>query len=169
MAIKAEYPDSILMFRMGDFYELFFDDAVEVAPILDIALTTRDKGVQDPVPMAGIPYHALGGYLRTLVERGMKVAICEQMETPEEAKKRKGPNIVRREVVRVVTPGALVDEDHLQPGVANYLAAVVVAGGGVALAMCDISSADFFVLWADTQEAAQAELARFDPREIIAD
>lgn len=169
LGIKANYPDSILMFRMGDFYELFFDDAVEVAPILDIALTTRDKGVADPVPMAGIPHHALGGYLRTMVERGLKVAICEQMETPEEAKKRKGPNIVRREVVRVVTPGALVDEEHLQPGEANYLAAVVVAEGGVALSLCDISSADYFVLWAPNKDAAQAELARFDPKEIIAD
>ncbi|MCR9161820.1 MAG: DNA mismatch repair protein MutS [Nannocystaceae bacterium] len=169
LGIKANYPDSILMFRMGDFYELFFDDAVEVAPILDIALTTRDKGVEDPVPMAGIPYHALGGYLRTMVERGLKVAICEQMETPEEAKKRKGPNIVRREVVRVVTPGALVDEEHLQPGVPNYLAAVVEAEGGVALSLCDISSADYFVLWCSSRAAAQAELARFDPREILAD
>lgn len=169
LGIKANYPDSILMFRMGDFYELFFDDAVEAAPILDIALTTRDKGVADPVPMAGIPYHALGGYLRTMVERGLKVAICEQTETPEEAKKRPGPNIVNREVVRVVTPGALVDEEHLQPGVPNYLAAVVVAEGGVALSLCDISSADYFVLWADNKEAAQAELARFDPREVIAD
>ena len=169
LGIKAQYPDAILMFRMGDFYELFFDDAVEVAPILDIALTTRDKGVEDPVPMAGIPYHALGGYLRTMVERGLKVAICEQMETPEEAKKRKGPNIVRREVVRVVTPGALVDEEHLQPGVPNYLAAVVVAEGGVALSLCDISSADYFVLWCSSKSSAQAELARFDPREVIAE
>ena len=169
LGIKAQYPDAILMFRMGDFYELFFDDAVEVAPILDIALTTRDKGVEDPVPMAGIPYHALGGYLRTMVERGLKVAICEQMETPEEAKLRKGPNIVRREVVRVVTPGALVDEEHLQPGVPNYLAAVVVAEGGVALSLCDISSADYFVSWCSSKSSAQAELARFDPREIIAE
>lgn len=169
LGIKANYPDSILMFRMGDFYELFFDDAVEVAPILDIALTTRDKGVEDPVPMAGIPYHALGGYLRTMVERGLKVAICEQMETPEEAKKRKGPNIVHREVVRVVTPGALVDEEHLQPGVPNYLAAVVEAEGGIALSLCDISSADYFVLWCSSRASAQAELARFDPREILAD
>ncbi len=171
LGIKADYPDAILMFRMGDFYELFFDDAVEVAPILDIALTTRDKGVQDPVPMAGIPYHALGGYLRTMVERGLKVAICEQMETPEEAKKRKGPNIVHREVVRVVTPGALIDEEHLQPGVPNYLAAVVAVGDerGYALALCDISSADYLVLWAENQDAARAELARFDPREILAD
>src|SRR5690606_13608503 len=113
LGIKREFADAILFFRMGDFYEMFFEDALEVGPVLDIAVTTRDKRADDPVPMAGIPYHAVGGYLRTLVERGYKVAICEQTETPEEAKRRKGPNIVNREVVRVVTPGTLVDEEHL--------------------------------------------------------
>ena len=171
LRIKAQYPDAILLFRMGDFYEMFFDDAIEVAPVLDIVVTSRDKGVDDPVPMAGIPYHALGGYLRTLVERGMKVAICEQMETPEEARKRKGPKIVRREVVRVVTPGALVDEEHLRPGEPNYLGAVVAEsmGGPCAIALCDISSADFIVVQVEDGDAARAELARFAPREIIAD
>lgn len=172
LEIKARYPDAILMFRMGDFYEMFFDDAVEVAPILDIALTSRDKGVADPVPMAGVPYHALGGYLRTLVERGMKVAICEQMETPEEAKRRRGPKIVRREVVRVVTPGALVDDEHLRPGEPNYLAAVwaeTPLPGPCAIALCDISSGDFIVIEAADGAVARAELARFAPREILAD
>jgi len=126
--IKARYPDALLMFRMGDFYETFFEDAVTAASVLDIALTSRDKDAEDPVPMAGVPYHALGGYLRTLVERGMKVAICEQLETPEESKKRKGPSIVRRDVVRVVTPGALLDEEHLRSGEPNFLAALVGAG-----------------------------------------
>ncbi len=103
--IKGRYPDAIVMFRMGDFYEMFFEDAVTVGPVLDIAVTSRDKQAEDPVPMAGVPWHAVGGYLRTLVERGFKVAIVEQMESPEEARKRKGPNIVHREVVRVVTAG----------------------------------------------------------------
>ena len=172
LEIKARYPDAILMFRMGDFYELFFDDAVEVAPILDIALTTRDKGVEDPVPMAGIPYHALGGYLRTLVERGFKVAICEQLETPEEAKKRKGPNIVRREVVRVVTPGALLDEEHLRSEEPNYLASVVApqgVSGPCALAFCDISSGEFIVVSVPDTDGARAELSRLAPREILAE
>jgi len=170
LEIKARYPDAILMFRMGDFYEMFFDDAVEVAPVLDIAVTSRDKGAEDPVPMAGVPYHALGGYLRTLVERGYKVAICEQMETPEEAKKRKGPNIVRREVVRVVSPGALIDEEHLRAGEANYLAAIVASAlpGPCAIALCDISSGDFIVIDAVDADVARAELARFAPREILA-
>jgi DNA mismatch repair protein MutS len=125
LAIKGRYPDAIVMFRMGDFYEMFFEDAVTVGPVLDIAVTSRDKNAEDPVPMAGVPYHAIGGYLRTLVERGFKVAIAEQMESPEEARKRKGPKIVRREVVRVVTPGALLDEEHLRGGEPNYLVALV--------------------------------------------
>jgi DNA mismatch repair protein MutS len=169
LGIKAQYPDAILMFRMGDFYEMFFEDAVTAAPVLDIALTSRDKGVEDPVPMAGVPYHAIGGYLRTLVERGMKVAICEQMETPEEAKRRKGPNIVRRQVVRVVTPGALLDEEHLQPGESNYLGAVIADGTRVSLALYDISQGDLLVVDCDGEASAQGELARFAPREILAD
>ncbi|EDM77539.1 DNA mismatch repair protein [Plesiocystis pacifica SIR-1] len=131
--IKRRYPDAIVMFRMGDFYELFFEDAVTVGPVLDIAVTTRDKKAEDPVPMAGVPYHAIGGYLRTLVERGYKVAIAEQMESPEEARKRKGPKIVRREVVRVVTPGALLDEEHLRGGEPNYLVALIPGPKGAAM------------------------------------
>jgi len=125
LEIKGRYPDAIVMFRMGDFYEMFFEDAVIVGPVLDIAVTSRDKNAEDPVPMAGVPYHAIGGYLRTLVERGFKVVIAEQMESPEEARKRKGPNIVHREVVRIVTPGALLDEEHLRGGEPNYLVALV--------------------------------------------
>ena len=170
LEIKSRYPDSILMFRMGDFYEMFFDDAVEVAPILDIALTSRDKGVEDPVPMAGVPYHALGGYLRTLVERGMKVAICEQMETPEEARKRRGAKIVKREVVRVVTPGALVDDEHLPSREPNFLAALVAPRPmpcACSLALCDISSGDFIVVDCPDAEVARSELQRFGPKEIL--
>lgn len=174
LEIKSRYPDSILMFRMGDFYEMFFEDAVTVAPILDIALTSRDKGVENAVPMAGVPHHALSAYLRTLVERGMKVAICEQMETPQEAKRRGGATIVRREVVRVVTPGARLDEEHLPLGEPNYLAAFVVADdqpvgkGPAAIALLDISEGDFIVIAADDGDTIRAELARFAPKEILA-
>ena len=175
LEIKAQYADSILMFRMGDFYEMFFEDAVEVGPVLDIAVTTRDKNVDDPVPMAGVPYHSIGGYLRTLVERGYKVAICEQLETPEDARKRKGPKIVKRGVVRVVTPGALVDEEHLQRGEPNYLVAVVPVGKGpskaaaaaAAVAALDISSGEFVVEMVSDHDTLRAELARLAPREIV--
>ena len=171
LQIKGQYPDAVLMFRMGDFYELFFEDAVRVAPILDIALTSRDRDAEDPVPMAGVPYHAIGGYLRTLVERGLKVAICEQMETPEQAKRRRGAKIVRREVVRVVTPGALVDEEHLRSGEPNYLVAIAHETGlpgPCGLAALDISSGDFLVCEVDGAVDLLAELARLSPREILA-
>ena len=173
MDIKRGYPDAILMFRMGDFYEMFFEDAVTVAPVLDIAVTSRDKGVECPVPMAGVPYHAIGGYLRTLVERGFKVAICEQMETPEQARLRKGPGakIVRREVVRVVTPGVLVDEEHLRSEEPNYLLAVVPEGeaGGYGVAALDVSCGEFVVLRCADAALLRAALSRLAPREILAE
>ena len=171
LGIKREYADAILFFRMGDFYEMFFEDALEVGPVLDIAVTTRDKKADDPVPMAGIPYHAVGGYLRTLVERGYKVAICEQTETPEEAKRRKGPNIVNREVVRVVTPGTLVDEEHLDAAQSNYMCALVPEDGlpgPAAIAALDISSGEYSISWAVDADALHAELARLTPAEILA-
>ena len=170
LEIKARYPDSILMYRMGDFYEMFFDDAVAVGPVLDIVVTTRDKNAEDPVPMAGVPYHAIGGYLRTLVERGFKVAVCEQMESPEDAKRRKGPNIVHREVVRVVTPGALLDEEHLRGDQANYLVAIYPEDGlpgPVGLAALDISSGEFLCSHCADEATLSAELARLAPREIL--
>jgi len=176
MDIKRGYPDAILMFRMGDFYEMFFEDAVTVAPVLDIAVTSRDKGVECPVPMAGVPYHAIGGYLRTLVERGFKVAICEQMETPEQARLRKGPGakIVRREVVRVVTPGVLVDEEHLRSEEPNYLLAVVAEAGqgdasGFGVAALDVSCGEFVVLRCADAALLRAALSRLAPREILAE
>ena len=176
--IKSQYSDSVVMFRMGDFYELFFDDALRVAPMLDIAVTTRDKKAEDPVPMAGVPYHAIGGYLRTLVEQGVKVAIVEQMESPEEARKRKGAQkIVHREVVRVVSPGALLDEDHLQSGVANYMVSICHRKGDgqkggekgeiFAISALDISSGDFQIMSAWDSSGLRTELARLSPRELL--
>jgi DNA mismatch repair protein MutS len=172
--IKKGYPDAILMFRMGDFYEMFFEDATTVGPVLDIAVTSRDKGVECPVPMAGVPYHAIGGYLRTLVERGFKVAICEQMETPEQAKLRKGPKIVRREVVRVVTPGVLVDEEHLHREEPNYLVAVVAEPGegdarAFGVAALDVSCGEFVALRCADAAGLRAALSRLGPREILSD
>ena len=117
--IKAGYEDCILLFRMGDFYEMFFEDAVTAAKILDITLTSRDKGKEDSIPMCGFPYHAASSYISKLIEKGFKVAICEQVEDPKLAK-----GVVKREVVRVVTPGLVVDTDNLQAGENNYLAAL---------------------------------------------
>jgi DNA mismatch repair protein MutS len=173
LEVKAQYPDAILMFRMGDFYEMFFEDAVEVGPVLDIAVTTRDRNAEDPVPMAGVPFHAVGHYLRTLVERGYKVAVCEQMESPEEARRRKGPDkIVRRQVVRVVTPGALLDDEHLARDEPNFLLAVQSLGEpgeGAALAALDISSAEFWVETVPDAPTLRAEVLRLCAREILTD
>jgi DNA mismatch repair protein MutS len=172
LEIKAQYPDAILMFRMGDFYEMFFEDAITVAPVLDIAVTSRDKNAEDPVPMAGVPYHAIGGYLRTLIERGFKVAICEQMETPEQAKARRGSKIVHRQVVRVVTPGVLVDEEHLRSEEPNYLVAVVAEqgpSGALGIAALDVSLGEFLVMRAADADGLRADLSRLGPREIVAD
>ncbi len=159
------------MFRMGDFYEMFFDDAVEVGPVLDIVVTTRDRNVEDPVPMAGVPWHAVGSYLRTLVERGYKVAICEQLESPEEAKRRRGPDkIVRRDVVQVVSPGALLDEEHLQASEPNYMVALVEStreGGAWAVAALDISQGEIVVTMAPHADALRGEIARLAAREIL--
>lgn len=170
LEIKEQYPDTILLFRMGDFYEMFFDDATTVGPILDIAVTSRDRNSANPVPMAGVPYHAVGGYLRTLVERGFKVAICEQMETPEQARQRKGAKIVRREVVRLVTPGILVDEEHLRSGEPNYVVSVVCGQqDALGIAALDISCGDFTVLKVPDLLSMRAELTRLHAREILAE
>ncbi|MBE0596375.1 MAG: DNA mismatch repair protein MutS, partial [Desulfuromonadales bacterium] len=118
LEIKARHPDAILFFRLGDFYEMFMEDAVTASRVLDITLTARNKGAQDEIPLCGIPYHSCQPYIARLVENGFKVAICEQVEDPKAAK-----GIVRREVVRVITPGLVVDTDTLRPKENNYLVA----------------------------------------------
>ena len=109
LEIKARYPDCILFFRMGDFYEMFFEDAVLASKLLDITLTSRDKGREDSVPLCGFPWHAASSYIAKLIGKGHKVAICEQMEDPKLAK-----GVVKREVVRVVTPGLVLDQENLR-------------------------------------------------------
>ena len=117
---KRACPEALLLFRMGDFYELFYEDAVTAAKVLGLTLTSRDKGSANPIPMAGFPYHALDGYLHKLIHAGHKAAICDQVEDPKTAK-----GMVRREVTRIVTPGTLTDDALLDPRECNYLAAVV--------------------------------------------
>ncbi|HSI04751.1 MAG TPA: DNA mismatch repair protein MutS, partial [Myxococcota bacterium] len=131
---KADAPrDAILFFRMGDFYETFFDDAKIAARELDLTLTSRDKSAGDPVPMAGVPHHAAQGYIARLVERGFSVAICDQLEDPKLAK-----GIVKRAITRVVTPGTVCELEALDPGAAAYLASVVLAGDDAVLALLDL-------------------------------
>ena len=119
LEIKSEYPDAILFFRLGDFYEMFMDDAVVASRVLDITLTSRNKGATEEIPLCGVPFHSCQPYVAKLVQNGHKVAICEQVEDPKEAK-----GIVKRAVVRVVTPGLVVDTDTLDPRRNNYLMAL---------------------------------------------
>src|SRR4051812_17214141 len=137
--VKARYPDAIVFFRLGDFYEMFHEDAVYAARVLDLTLTTRDKGKEDPVPMCGIPHHAVRPYLVKLTELGHRVALCEQLEDPRAVR-----GIVKRGVVRVVTPGVMLDEESLDPRAPSYVAAVVGdARGGYGPAFLDVSTGGF--------------------------
>ncbi|MBX3440610.1 MAG: DNA mismatch repair protein MutS, partial [Planctomycetaceae bacterium] len=136
--VKAETPGSLLLFRMGDFYELFHEDAQIAAKVLGLTLTSRDKGSTNPVPMAGFPYHALDGYLQKLIAAGHKAAICDQVEDPRTAK-----GLVRREVTRIVTPGTLTDESLLDPRQSNFVAAVAPSRDRIGLAWLELSTGRF--------------------------
>lgn len=164
--IKANYQDALLFYRMGDFYELFFDDAVSAAAALDITLTHRGKHLGQNIPMCGVPYHAAEAYLERLIRKGFRVAICEQAEDPAEAKKRGSKSVVRREVVRLVTPGTLSEDSLLDARAHNYIAAIAAAGEALAVAWLDMSTGAFGVM--PTQEPALGSLiARLAPREIL--
>ncbi|ABK43958.1 DNA mismatch repair protein MutS [Magnetococcus marinus MC-1] len=164
LSIKAAHPETLLFFRMGDFYELFFDDAKQAAEALNIALTSRGKSEGEPIPMAGIPVHARQTYLNKLIEAGFKVAICEQMEPPGASK---GP--VRREVVRTVTPGTLTEESLLSPRENNYLVSYLPAAKRHphALAALDLSTGEFFALTLEREDQVAAELSRLEPAELL--
>jgi len=164
--IKADVPDYLLFYRMGDFYELFFDDAEKAAAILDITLTRRGKHAGADIPMAGVPVHAAEAYLSRLIRAGQRVAVCEQTEDPAIAKKRGSKAVVRREVVRLVTPGTLTEENLLNARAHNYIAAVGRARADLALSVCDISTGDFFTLTTNL-ERLEAELARLAPSELL--
>lgn len=164
--IKAQHPDALLFYRMGDFYEMFFDDAVAAADALDIALTKRGKHEDEDIPMCGVPYHAAEGYFLTLIRKGFRVAVCEQMESPAEAKKRGHKSVVRREVVRLVTPGTLTEDSLLDARRHNYLVAFHVVRDQGALAWVDISTGAFHVMPC-AEAKLGPELARLTPREVI--
>ncbi|MBY6003954.1 DNA mismatch repair protein MutS [Salipiger bermudensis] len=166
LEIKAGHPDALLFYRMGDFYELFFDDAAAAAEALDIALTKRGKHAGDDIPMCGVPVHAAEGYLLTLIRKGFRVAVCEQMESPAEAKKRGSKSVVKREVVRLVTPGTLTEESLLEARRHNFLAALAKVRDDWALAWADISTGAFHVMPLG-QARIGAELARLAPSELL--
>ncbi|WP_286983505.1 DNA mismatch repair protein MutS [Haliea sp.] len=162
LKIKAQHPRDLVFYRMGDFYELFFDDAKRAAELLDITLTARGKSGGEPIPMAGVPYHAAEGYLARLVKGGVSVAICEQIGDPATSK---GP--VDRQVVRVVTPGTLSDEALLEERSDNLLLAVAQHRNQFGLAWLDLASGRFRVLEVDGDEALASELQRLNPAEVL--
>ena len=166
LEIKEAHPGALLFYRMGDFYEMFFDDAVAAAAALDIALTKRGKHLGQDIPMCGVPVHAAESYLLTLIRKGFRVAVCEQMEDPAEAKKRGSKSVVRREVVRLVTPGTLTEDSLLEARRHNFLAAFAEVRGNAALAWVDISTGVFRVIDCPPVRLGP-ELARLAPREVL--
>ena len=164
--IKAQYPEALLFYRMGDFYELFFEDAVAAAEALDIALTKRGKHLNADIPMCGVPHHASEGYLLTLIRKGFRVAVCEQMESPAEAKKRGSKSVVKRDVVRLVTPGTLTEDSLLEARRHNFLASFAQIRDASALAWVDISTGDFSVSTLPLVLLGP-ELARLAPSEVL--
>lgn len=168
MSIKDQYPEAIVMYRMGDFYEMFFEDAIVAAQALDLNLTSRNKNAPDPIPMCGLPHHASVGYVSRLIEQGFKVAICEQMEDPSKVK-----GLVKREVIRVITPGVVMDEENLDSKTNNYLAAIVPLSQPdmdatlYALACMDASTNEFKGTQIIGAASLTGELFRLEPREIL--
>ncbi|MBP9232299.1 MAG: DNA mismatch repair protein MutS, partial [Phenylobacterium sp.] len=163
---KARQPDALVFFRMGDFYELFFEDAEKAAAALGITLTARGNHGGAPIPMCGVPVHAAEAYLAKLIRAGFKVAVCEQMEDPAEARKRGSKSIVRRDVVRVVTPGTLTEDGLLDARGANRLAAVAVRAGAAAVASVELSTGEV-ECWAVARENLASALAALGPSEIL--
>ena len=163
---KARQPDALIFFRMGDFYELFFDDAKKAAAALGIQLTARGVHAGEPIPMAGVPMHAAEAYLAKLIRAGFKVAVCEQIEDPSEARRRGGKSIVRREVVRVVTPGTLTEDGLLDARGANRLAAVALRAGQAAVAAIELSTGEVEVMLVG-RDGVAAALASLQPSEIL--
>src|SRR5258706_8312997 len=162
-AAKSAHPDAILFFRMGDFYEMFHDDAVVVSRELDLTLTARNKGAPDEIPMAGVPHHAAAGYIGRLLSLGHKVAICEQMADPAKTK-----GIVPRAVVRVITPGLVTDGDQLDGRANHFLCALEGAPNGpIGVARLDLSTGELAAARVEDSAALVGELARLDPKEIL--
>ncbi|MGE0108275.1 MAG: DNA mismatch repair protein MutS [Bdellovibrionales bacterium] len=166
LAVKAAHPDCLLFFRLGDFYELFFRDAVLASQALDITLTSRGQLQDKPIPMCGVPFHSYEGYLAKLIRKGFHVAICEQTEDPTEAKKRGTKSIVSREVTRIVTPGTVTEDMLLEASKSNYLACLSQTGDDMALAWLDLSSGQPFVE-KTTPNTLESALARIDAVEIL--
>lgn len=162
LEVKEKYKDCIIFFRMGDFYEMFFDDAVTASKVLEITLTSRNKGKEDSVPLCGVPFHSAAPYISKLVENGFKVAICEQVEDPREAK-----GIVKREVVKIVTPGLITEPENLSAKENHFLAAVALHNGTHGLAFLDLSTGEFRITEVDDRDLFLQEISSLDFRELL--
>lgn len=162
LGIKEEYKDCLLFYRLGDFYELFFEDAKVASKELEITLTGKDCGLEERAPMCGVPFHSADSYIAKLNERGYKVAICEQVEDPKAAK-----GLVKRDVIRIVTPGTVLDTNVLDEGSNNYIACIYGCVNGYATAFCDVSTGAFFVTSMEEENKVIDEIAKFMPKEII--
>ncbi|MCR5809666.1 MAG: DNA mismatch repair protein MutS [Clostridiales bacterium] len=166
LELKEKYSDCLLFFRLGDFYEMFFEDALTASRELEIVLTGRDCGLTERAPMCGVPYHSVNSYINKLIDKGYKVAICEQLEDPALAK-----GLVERDVIRVITPGTVIEEQMLPDNANNYIMAILAANGVFELAYCDVSTGDFYsaeLIGDRAQQELMDELTRIEPREIIA-
>ena len=165
LSIKEQYPDCLVFYRLGDFYEMFFDDATTASRELEITLTGRDCGQEERAPMCGVPFHAAESYISKLISKGYKVAICEQLEDPKTAK-----GIVKRDVIRVVTPGTVIESNMLDEKKNNYIMSIFKSGIYFGVAVCDISTGEFLASQIKDEnnfEKLMDELARFSPSEIV--
>ena len=163
--IKEKNKDSILFFRLGDFYEMFFDDAKLASRELDLTLTGRDCGQKERAPMCGVPFHSCESYIARLVQKGYKVAICEQTEDPAKAK-----GLVKRDIIRVITPGTVIESGMLDEGKNNFISSAFMANKKIGLSFCDISTGELFITeisGEDLQDQLQDQLISYNPRETI--
>ena len=165
LEIKEQHKDQILFFRLGDFYEMFFDDAKLASRELELTLTGRDCGLEERAPMCGVPYHSCDVYIKRLIDKGYKVAICEQRENPAEAQ-----GIVKRDIIRVVTPGTVIENNMLDETKNNYIASVYINEKKYSVSFADVSTGEGHVTFeenADAEQAVIGELSRFSPSEIL--
>ncbi|MDD6615449.1 MAG: DNA mismatch repair protein MutS, partial [Lachnospiraceae bacterium] len=159
---KEQYKDCILFYRLGDFYEMFFDDAIRASKALEITLTGKDCGLEERAPMCGVPYHAVDTYLNKLISKGFKVAICEQVEDPKQAK-----GLVKREVIRVVTPGTNLNTQALDETKNNYLMCVVCTEDRYGISIVDITTGEYLVTEVDSDRKLLDEITKYSPTELI--
>lgn len=159
---KKQYADCILFYRLGDFYEMFFEDAKTVSKELELTLTGKACGLEERAPMCGVPYHAVEGYLTKLVNRGYKVAICEQMEDPKLAK-----GLVKRDVIRIVTPGTNLNMQSLEESRNNFLMCVAYTPTKIGISVADVTTGDYYLTEVEDLRKLNDELMKYEPREII--